>query len=166
MKKSISLYIIILFVLTNIFTYSFLSSQVKFEQTQSDAVNKKFTDTVLALTNIVDDASYFSLAKNQNAQEYFENKQAGTYIATDKIIPFVTDKLKDFNINPAGNPYCDQQPINGKKFIINKIKVLNHRWIIADFNNGDMWGEAIIKYFLNDNGSVSFETAETLVYAK
>ena len=160
------LYLVILLVLTNIFTYMFLSSQVKFEQTQSDAVNKKFTDTVLTLTNNNNDANYFSLVKNQNAQDYFENKQTGTYINSEKIIPFVTDKLKEFNSNANGNPYCDQDPLNGKKFIINKIKILNHRWIIADCSNGDMWGEAIIKYFLNDDGTVSFETAESLIYAK
>jgi len=144
----------------------FLISQVKFEQTQSDAVNKKFIDTVLALTNKNNDEEYFTLAKNQNAQEYFENNKVGTFVYAEKIIPFVTDKLKDFNSNLNGNPYVDQSPINGKKFIINKIKVLNHRWIIADFNNGDIWGEALIKYFLNDDGSVSFENAETLIYAK
>ncbi len=160
------LYVVILLVLTNIFTYMFLSSQVKFEQTQSDAVNKKFTDTVQALSTKIADAEYFSLSKNENAQDYFENKQAGTSLSAEKIVPFVTDKLRDFNTNPNGNPYSDQDPLNGKKFIINKIKVINHRWIIADFNNGDYWGEAIIKYFLNDDGTVSFETAETVLYAK
>lgn len=166
MKKSILLYLVILFVLTNIFTYMFLSSQVKFEQKNSDNINKKFTDTVLALNNKIDDANYFSLNKNQNAQDYFENKQTGTFIAAEKIIPLVTEKLKDLNLNKNGNPYSGQDPIDGKKFIINKIKILNHRWIIADFNNGDIWGEAIIKYFLNENGAVSFETEESLIYPK
>ena len=166
MQKSILLYVVILFVLTNIFTYMFLSSQVKFEQNNSDKVNKKFTDTVVALTNDLDDANYFSLDKNQNAQDYFENKQKGTFISADKIIPFVSEKLKDLNGNEKGNPYTGQDPIDGKKFIINKIKILNHRWIIADFNNGDIWGEVLIKYFLEQNGTVTFITDESVLYPK
>lgn len=166
MRRSIFLYLVILLGLTNVFTYSFLSSQVKFEQTQSDAVNKKFTDTVLALKNKIDEADYFSLKNNQNAQDYFENKQIGSYIEVSKLIPAVTDKLKEYNTDANGNKYLDQMPLNGKKFIVNKVKVLNHRWIIADFNNGELWGEALIKYFVNEDGSISFENMESLVYAK
>ena len=55
--------------------------------------------------------------------------------------------------------------MDGKIFVVNKIKVLNHRWIIADFNNGNIWGEAIIKYFINDDETVSFENAESVIYA-
>ena len=164
MKQSILQYALILIILLNIFTYMFLRSQVKFEQKVSDDVNKKFTDTVLALTNKLDDADHFSLEKNQNAQDYFEDKKTGSYIDSQKLILSVTDKLKDLNANPNGNPYCGQDPINGKKFVIDKIKILNHRGIIVDFNNGDIWGEAIIKYFLDDKKAISFETTESLLY--
>jgi hypothetical protein len=38
-----------------------------------------------------------------------------------------------------GNPYVGQDQIKTNKFIINKVKVLNHRWIIADFSDGEYW---------------------------
>jgi hypothetical protein len=38
-----------------------------------------------------------------------------------------------------GNPYVGQDQ-GANKFIINKVKVLNHRWIIADFSDGE-YGE-------------------------
>ena len=72
----------------------------------------------------------------------------------------------DLNNNPKGHPYIDQPQIGAQKFIINKAKVLNHRWIIADFSDGEYWGEALIKYFLNDDGSVSFENIQTILYQK
>ena len=56
--------------------------------------------------------------------------------------------------------------IDGKKFIINKVKILNHRWIIVDFSNGELWGEALLKYFVNDDESISFETNQSLLYQK
>lgn len=164
MKRNILLYLCILLALTNVFTYSFLSSQVKFEQKNYDNLNKKFDDTINSYLIKVDDADYFSLEKNDRAQNYFENKATGKYISYDKLIPYVKDKLLDLNNNPNGNPYTGYEPINGKAFIINKMKFLNHRWIVADFNNGSMWGEVIIKYFINPDETVSFEIVETTVY--
>lgn len=166
MKKSLTLYLLILLVLVNLFTYVFLSKQVKFEQTNYDKLSAHYTKMKDSMLIRLSDADYFSLENNQNAQDYFENKTTGKFIAPEKLIPFLKDKLLDFNENPNGNPYTGFDPIDGKKFIINKTKVLNYRWIIADFNNGDVWGEAIIKYFINDNGTVSFEVAETLIYPK
>jgi hypothetical protein len=60
-------------------------------------------------------------------------------IKYEKLIPYVTEKLLDFNSNPKGNP-VGQDQIGANKFIINKVKVLNHRWIIADYSDGEMWG--------------------------
>ena len=64
MKKSITLYLVILLVLTNIFTYAFLNSQVKFEQKNYDNLNKKFGDTINHYLIKNDDDDYFSLEKN------------------------------------------------------------------------------------------------------
>ena len=52
------------------------------------------------------------------------------------------------------------------EFIINKVKVLNHRWIIADFSDGEIWGEVLLKYFVNDDNSISFEVNQSLLYQK
>ena len=53
-----------------------------------------------------------------------------------------------------------------QKFIINKIKILNHRWIIADYSNGQLWGDVLIKYFVNDDNTFSFEVVESYLYPK
>lgn len=166
MKKSILLYALILVVLIYIFTYMFLSKQVKFEQTNYDNLVKKHEKQKDSLLVKLSDANYFSLETNDNAQNYFENKSTNTIISYEKLIPILKDKLLDFNTNPNGNPYTGCDSIDGNKFIINKVKVLNHRWIIADFNNGQLWGEAIIKYFIDDKENISFEVAESLIYPK
>ena len=76
------------------------------------------------------------------------------------------DKLLEFNDNPNGNPYTGQEKLGPNKFIINKIKVINHRWIIADFSDGDYWGEVLLKYFVNEDKSFSFEVNQSLLYPK
>ena len=164
MKQSLMLYLLILLALTNLFTYMFLNSQVKFEQKNYDDLDKKMSDSLNILLVKNADADYFSLAQNDRAQAYFENQSTGEYLPQEQLIPYIKDKLIDFNSASNGNPYTGQDPIDGKKFIINSSKILNHRWIIADFNNGAMWGEALIKYFVNEDRSLSFENVTSVLY--
>lgn len=166
MKKSLLLYLFILAVLFNVFTYAFFTKNQKNEKQRYEILDKKLNDSIMVLNNNLFDANYFSLETNQNAQDYFENKQTGEILDYQKLIPFVKDQLISFNDKPEGNPYVGFEKLNAQKFIINKAKVLNHRWIIADFNDGSLWGEVLIKYFINEDKTVSFEVAETVLYTK
>ena len=166
MKKSFLLYLTILAVLSTIFTYMFLSKEISFQQTRYDKTTKKLRDSIVLLSNEVQSANYFSLEKNENAQNYFESGSNEKMIQYEKLIPFVTEKLLDFNANPKGNPYTGQDQIGANKFIINKVKILNHRWIIADYSDGEIWGEVLIKYFVNTDESISFEVNQSFLYQK
>ena len=70
------------------------------------------------------------------------------------------------NNNPNGNPYTGQKKLGSNNFVINKIKVINHRWIIADFSDGENYGEVLLKYFINEDETVSFEVIQSLLYQK
>ncbi|MDG2432702.1 hypothetical protein [Flavobacterium sp.] len=166
MKKSFFLYAFILVALMNVFTYMFLSKQVEFEQNLFDKTTKRLKDSLASVTTKLNDANYFSLEKNENAQNYFESGNSKKVIQYEKLIPFVTEKLLDLNSNPKGNPYVGQDQIGTNKFIINKVKVLNHRWIIADFSDGEYWGEVLLKYFVNDDETITFEVNQSLLYQK
>ena len=165
MKKSFLLYAFILLVLINVFTYSFLSNEVKFEQNRYEKTTKKLKDSLNSDTAKLNDANYFSLEKNENAQNYFDSAVANKTIVYEKLIPVLKEKLMDLNANPKGNPYTGQDQIGANKFVINKLKVLNHRWIIADYSDGKMWGEVLLKYFVNEDESISFEVMQSLLYA-
>lgn len=166
MKQSLFLYLTILAVLSSIFTYMFLSKQVEFEQTRYEKTTKKLRDSLNLVSNQLADANYFSLAKNENAQNYFDSGSSEKIIQYEKIIPVVTEKLLDYNANPKGNPFTGQDQIGTNKFIINKVRILNHRWIIADFSDGEIWGEVLLKYFVNTDDSISFEVSQSLLYQK
>ena len=166
MKKSLMLYLFILALLFNVFTYMYFSKKLDFEENRFTNKEKKWNNDVDSITNKLKDANYFSLEKNENAQNYFNPDNATKTIQVEKLIPFVTEKLMDLNANPKGNPYIGQDQIGANKFIINKVRILNHRWIIADFSDGEYWGEVLIKYFVNDDETVSFETFQSLIYQK
>jgi hypothetical protein len=166
MKKSLLLYAFILTFLMLLFTYVFYSKQVQFNQEQLTKTTKKCKDSLNIMTSKLAEANYFSLEKNENAQNYFENEKSSKIIQYEKLIPYVTEKLLDYNANPKGNPYTGQDQVGANKFIINKVKILNHRWIIADYSDGDLWGEVLLKYFINQDESISFEVNQTLLYQK
>ena len=144
----------------------YFSKELAFVKDKSAKTEAKLKKDLEAVNAKLVDANYFSLEKNENAQNYFNPDSATKTIQIEKLIPFVTEKLMDFNANPKGNPYVGQDQIGANKFIINKVKILNHRWIIADFSDGEYWGEVLLKYFVNDDETVSFETMESLIYQK
>lgn len=166
MKKSLFLYLFILAVLMNVFTYMYFSKEIAFQKMKKETSTKRFADSLALVSEKLTDANYFALENNQNAQNYFENTTTGKYIPYEKLIPYVKEKLLDLNDNPKGNPYTGQDQLGAQKFIINKIKVLNHRWIIADYSDGEYWGEVLLKYFINEDESVSFEIIQSVLYSK
>ncbi len=170
MRRSLYLYLFIIAVLLNLFTYMYFTkmaptgSSPNAEASTADC--KKWQDSVTVLYNKWVDGAYFDLEGNQHAQEYFDNQTTPNALTHDQIPPLVIGKLLDYNDAREGNKYTGYEPMDGQKFIINKAKVLNHRWIIADFSNGSIWGETLIKYFINDDKSVDFEMVESVIYPK
>lgn len=167
MKKSLLLYLFILAVLMNIFTYAYFSRKSASEPASGDndaSEVQKLKDSIDVLYNNSLDDNYFSLENDQNAQDYIVNNDLDKIIPYDRFAGEVMSQLIAYNDKPEGNPYTGQPIIADNKFIINKAKILNHRWIVADFSDGKYWGEALIKYFVNPDKTVSFETIETLIY--
>lgn len=169
MKKSLFLYLFIIAVLMNIFTYKYFTSKEKSEKKPegvsldaTNAVSKSLTDSIVSLNDKLYDANTFSLENNDRAQNYL--------IESDKIndIPAFAEKVKQallaYNDDPAGNKYIDQVKMGSQKFIINKVKLLNHRWIIANYSNGELWGEVLLKYFVDEKGAISFEIMNSYLY--
>ena len=166
MKKSLLLYLFIIAVLMNVFTYMYFSKKAAFSETSANKTGKSLRDSLSTARLALADANYFSLENNQNAQNYFDSGNSEKFIAYEKLIPIVKDKLMDLNQDPKGNPFTGQDQIGTQKFILNKAKVINHRWIIADYSDGEYWGEVLLKYFVNDDESISFEVIQSILYQK
>lgn len=165
MKRSLFLYLFIIAALINVFTFTFYSNQEKMLSRQIAGTTKKYTDSIASLANRLDDANYFSFEQNSNAQDYFA-VTAPISIPNEKLSMYVIDQLLTYNEDPAGNIYTGQTPLSDKKFIINKAKVLNHRWLIADYSDGTYWGEVLLKYFINSDQTVSFEVMSSILHQK
>lgn len=151
--KKLVLYGLIFSVLMNIFQYMYSTKKFHFDEERTTKFRTKMNDSITKIIAEKEEGDYFSLAYDEKAQDYLEGYDV------QKLMPQIKEKLMDYNNNPTGNklvPYDNM--------IINKVRFLNHRWIIADFTGDSNWGEVILKYFINEDGSVSFETAETILY--
>jgi hypothetical protein len=160
MKKQLFLYLFILTALFTVFTYMYFSKALKAEEKRYETTKKILRDSIQIAKQEAFDANYFSLETNDNAQNYLEK-----YDVT-KLIPKIREDLLAYNDSNEGNKYTGQEKMGDQKFIINKIKILNHRWIIADYSNGQLWGEVYIKYFINADDSISFQVEDTFLYQK
>ena len=144
----------------NVFTYAYFSKQSENDQQHFKKSTKQMQDSLMILSNDIVDAKYFTLERNENAKEYL-----GTY-ETGPIVKKITNQILDLNTKPEGNMLVPYEQINEKKFIVNKVQVLNHRWVIADFSDGIVWGELLLKYFIEEDGNVTFERIDSQLYKK
>lgn len=160
MKRQLYLYLFIISALIAAFTYMYYNKQIVHNQSVSDTKIKMYCDSLKMIQTQIEDANHFSLEDNQKAQEYLSNYDV------QKLIPQIREALLAYNDSPKGNIFTGQEKIGEQKFIINKIKVLNHRWIIADYSDGIFWGDVMIKYFVEDGGKISFQVMDTFIYPK
>jgi len=108
------------------------------------------------LQNRLEEENYFSLLGNQ------KSLLALGEAYDDNIVSLIKDALYEINISEEKKliiPYEDM----GGVFLINQVKVLNHKWIIANFSNGSIWGELLIEYNIDEKG-ISFKTMDHLLY--
>lgn len=102
---------------------------------------------------------YFSLSKNEEALTYFENEG----INAEELERVLEDEIIGRNRADQGNDLIPFEGMNGV-MRINKVKVLNHKWIIADFTDGTYWGELFISYEIDENRNLKLNTERSFLY--
>jgi hypothetical protein len=162
--KRLFIYLFGISLLFTIYTYSYYSKKVAFEAERYTKMKTKLTDSIQSLLEINRSNQYFNLAYNDAAQDYFIDNPNLSISSISEFSSQIKEALIAFNDLESGNPYTGQEQINEQKFIIERVRVLNHRWIIADFTDGKFWGEALIKYFAEDDGSFTFEHMHAILY--
>lgn len=160
MKRQLYLYLFILTALVAAFTYMYYSKALSFEMKKNESEIKYYKDSISVVTNKLFEANHFSLENNDFAIEYFVDYDL------QKLMPQIKEALLAYNDDPKGNIYTGQEKLGEQKFIINKIKILNHRWIIADYSDGQYWGDVVLKYFVEKDGKITFQIMDTFIYPK
>ena len=162
MKNKIFLYLFVFAAL--IALYQLVSANNLQKELNSDIQtlstdNKSLQDSIQKMQLKILDMQYFSLENNDDALAYYE------HLNLENPSRYIADKLLETNEQKGDNPLIPYEGMNSS-FKINKIKVLNHRWLLADFSDGKFWGDLIIKYELKDDLSVDFTLVDHLLYTR
>ena len=159
MKTKIFIYLFAFTALILVFQLVNSSKVVKY---QAETIAEKVAriDTLKVALDKVEskyaEDVYFSLDQNEEAQAFYPDEDPAA------IIELVKEKLYDSNTIKGDNPLVLYSGA-GKKFLINKIKVLNHKWVIADFSDGTDWGEILIEYQIR-GGEIKLNVLDQLLY--
>lgn len=160
MKKNIILYLFVFTALILIFQLVnskkiFDDLQAKWSETK--VRNENLKDSIFQLQDRIDEQNDFELEGNEYALRYFENS------SIENISSYVKDQLYETNLLREKNDLIPYAAMD-RTFLINKVKILNHRWIIADFSDGTHWGEIFLTYQIDKNGGLTFELKEHFLY--
>ncbi|MFD2550809.1 hydrolase [Bizionia sediminis] len=121
----------------------------------------KYQDTISKLRDDVLRLSEFSVMNTEAALSYIE---AEGY-RVDELIPFVKDALYELNlVKGEEHPLIPYAALNGGKMMIDQIRILNHKWIIANFTDGKYWGEMFLTYSISEDKQLSFKVVESFLY--
>ncbi|WP_121965937.1 hydrolase [Myroides sp. N17-2] len=161
MKHKAFFYLFLFSSVLLVLFYANNNNMYKMEEKKIDIAHKRIDivrDSLKQVTKEFNESNYFSIEYNNDAQEYFNYKNI------DKSLALIKEEVLALNHQENGNPLVPYGVMNGDKCVINKVKILNHRWIIADFYAGSLHGEVLIKYFYKEGTPTDFKTIDTVLY--
>ena len=163
MKSKIYLYLFVFTLLLVLFMY--VNSKSILEKYEKDITTAKerieiYKDSLTVLQDENYDLMYFNLEHNEDAITYFEKE--GIDVTT--LIPFLKDELYKLNEAKGEHPLVPYVAMTDGKMMINNIKFLNHKWIIADFSDGKYWGELFLTYEISKDKQLTYRLVEHFLY--
>jgi hypothetical protein len=159
--KQTFLYLFIFSLLVNIFLY--VNSNRILDAKDADLAHAQEKNQILkdSIAKQVIEIEAFNLLYDVEAQRELNME----YVEIPALEIAIRDAIiKKNDETVKGNPLVVYHPINGDKSIITKVKILNHRWIIADFYAGQVRGSVLLKYFINDDKTFDFEVINSVLY--
>ncbi len=158
--KKVYLYLFIFSALLNVFTYAYFTKKEKFESEKEQKKQAKLEQKQTVIDSLeveLFEMSHYTLGGNYSAQDYVERYFDGYSI--EKI----RDSILDMNHVKGGNQLAGYD-FPGDPIIISRMEFMNHRWILADFDNSKLGGQLLIRYYLNNDGTFELETLDRAVY--
>jgi len=156
------MYLFIFAILLVLFQYVNSKNVFEDQQTKITKLEQKvvaYKDSVATLQDSNYDLSLFDLEQNDDALTYFEDLGYDT----TSLIPLIKDELLSLNTIKGDHPLIPYAGTGGNKMLINSIRILNHKWIIANFSDAQIWGEIFFTYEVVDQ-KLNFKLVESFLY--
>ena len=122
----------------------------------------KLKDSITGILDVNATNLYtFKFDTNDDAMLYWEKQ--GFRIS--EFVPFIKDELINLNIyDTEDHPLVPYASMTGNKMLIDQIRMLNHKWIIASFTDGKYWGEMLLAYDIENKENLKFRVIESTLY--
>lgn len=162
MSKNLLLYLFIFSLLFTIFIYVNDKKILDSRDAEIQGLKGEVERLELEIDSIAElneNAGYFSLLENEDAMSYFENRGIEAAVVSETI----ENELMSQNKVDIDNSYVPFDGMEGEMHI-NKIKILNHKWVIADFTDGTYWGEVFFTYFIDEEGNLELIAEKSFLY--
>ncbi len=164
MKSRIFMYLFIFSVLLIIFQYVNSKNILDdYEQkiTKCETKTTQYKDSISNLQDKIFNLSNFNIEGNEEALSYFESLG----YRVDELIPAIHDELYKMNAHKGeDHPIVPYASMTDNKMLINEIRIINHKWIIANFTDGKHWGELFINYSIDENNNLKYTLTDYFMY--
>ncbi len=166
MKSRILMYLFVFSVLLIVFQYVNSKNIIDKYEKDIKIYKTKISEKEKAIINLEEEnfeLNYFNIDRNEDALTYFEAQGYDT----EELIPAIIDGLYTMN-NYEGDehPLVPYVSMTDSKLLINKVRVLNHKWIVANFTDGKYWGEIFLTYSIDENNDLKYKLVEHFLYPK
>src|SRR5690554_1057806 len=164
MKNRIFMYLFIFTLLLVVFQYVNSKNIIKsYDQKYEKSLvkNNIYQDTISNLRDQILTLSEFKLDQTEAALSYFEDRG----YKVSELIPFIKDEIYELNVTKGEeHPLIPYASMTGGKMLINSFRLLNHKWIFANFSDGKYWGELLIGYEITEDEQLIFKLIDSLLY--
>lgn len=166
MKSRIFMYLFIFSVLLIIFQYVNAKNIIDKYEVDIKKYKTKIVQNDSTIASLDDqnfELSYFSIDRNDNALDYFVVQG---YDVDELIIAIKEGLYAMNNYEGDDHPIVPFVSMTDSKLLINKVRIMNHRWIVANFTDGEYWGEIFLTYSIDENNDLKYKLVEYFMYPK
>lgn len=163
-NAKIFIYLLAIAVLYIIFQQVNGNKKINADRVKIDSLKNKVTQITKvkdSLENEVLELSYFDLRFDEYAGEYIEDQ--GFSVAAMESL--VLDTLVGANSAENDNPFVPLAGLDGTTKI-DRVKLLNHKWAVADFTDGTYWGQVLFLYQFNKEKTLAIDVITSHLYSK
>ena len=166
MKRHLFLYLFVFALL--VVVYQYVSSKNIIELYERDITGLKEQvqnkDSIIMRLNDKNfDLSYFKFSSNEEAMLYFERQNYGV----SELEKSIFDALYATNVYQGEeHPLIPYVSMTDRPILLDKARILNHRWIIANYTDGEYTGEVFLNYRVIGKDSITFKLTDYLLYPR
>ena len=164
MRKSFLLYLFVFTALLAVIIFVNSTRILESKEKEIAELKEKLESTERAEDSLVSrtgSLELFTLASNEEALTYLEEQG----LSLEEVAARLENEIISRNKAEADNNLVPYVGMEGY-FRVNKIRILNHKWAIADFTDGSYWGEIFLSYYFDENKELEITTENALLYPK